>query len=414
MKICLITNEKLGESIRLEKQARTLLGLGHELVLICWTDKFISTQKFCEVIPVYGIVRQIPRLLLKLVTQFYKLFFIDILALRSILHAVNKVKPRVVLVRDFDLVRTVLMIRKFCQFKMIYDVNDLVSYRMQSFVQTEKPNWGYRLYGRLNEPFIGIDRIRRLESYCFRTVDFITVPYEHYKEKMIGNGILADKITILPNYEDLSWRRSVIRMPEILEQFKDQFVVIYVGSFSPYRGIDVLIRAMLIIKEKIRKSKLILVGPVRDIEARTKKSFEDMVEKINLSDVVYFTGTVSAELVLSYIDASNVCVSPFKDTIHTNEIAGHKLFMYMASGKPLVVTDLRLQSKIVNQTRCGLIVPPDDPQQLADAIEKLYQDINLRQELGARGKTAVEQLYNWEIGAKDFINTINKLEAEIV
>jgi len=412
MRICLITNEKLGESIRLEKQARTLLKLGHELVLICWGDKFICHQKFCGVIPVYGIVRRIPWLLSKLITQFYKLFFIDVLALRFIFPVINRFRPHVVLVRDFDLVRTVLIARRFRYFKMIYDVNDLVSYRMQSIDKAERYNWLYRLYSRLNEPFVGIKRVRRLELRYFQETDIITTPTDHYKEKMISNGIFAGKITMLPNYEDLSWRQSVIRKPEILKKFKDQFVVIYVGSFSSYRGIDILIRAMSIIREKIKNSKLILVGPVRDVEEKTKKSFEDMVEKMNLSDVVYFTGKVSTELVLSYIDAANVCVSPFKDTIHTNEIAGHKIFMYMASGKPLVVTDLRLQSRIINHAGCGLTVPPNSPEQLAKAIEKLYQDVKLRQELGARGQVFVKQRYNWEIGAKDFVSIIDKLEEE--
>lgn len=46
MRICLITNEKLGESIRLEKQARTLLRLGHEIILICQAEfgKFLKSM----------------------------------------------------------------------------------------------------------------------------------------------------------------------------------------------------------------------------------------------------------------------------------------------------------------------------------------------------------------------------------
>ena len=413
VRICLVTNEKLGESIRLEKQARTLLRSGHELIVVCWADKRELPQKFCDTIPIFGIVRPRSWLITKLLTQVYKLFYIDVLALPFILRAVDQFRPHVVLVRDFDLVGTVLAASRLCHFKVIYDVNDLVSYRMMSNLQVSQQSRLAQLRIKLNAPFTGIDRISRLESHYFRTVDRVTTPYDHYKEKMVAMGVATARIVVLPNYEDLAWRQTVIRDTAILERYKGQFVISYVGSFYPHRGVDVLIRAMPMVVEQVLEARLVLVGPVRDIETNLKLSLEDLVKHMGLWDYVEFSGTVPTKMVLSYVDAANVGVIPFRDTIHTNIIVGHKLFMYMAAGRPLIVTNLRGQAEVVRQTECGLVVPPDDPVRIAEAIVKLYHDPQLRHTLGEKGKTAVLQSYNWKVGSRGFRRMVDELAAEV-
>lgn len=413
MRICLVTNEKLGESIRLEKQARTLLRSGHELALVCWADQRVMSQKFCAAVPVYGIVRPQSWLIIKLLTQVYKLFYIDVLALPVILRVVDRFRPHVVLVRDFDLVGTVLAMSKLRHFKVIYDVNDLVSYRMLSNLQAPQRGWLVQLRNKLNAPFVGLDRIRSLESHYFRTVDRVTTPYDHYKAKMVAMGISAAKIVVLPNYEDLEWRQAVIRDPATLGQYKDKFVISYIGSFHWHRGVDILIRAMPMVVPLVPEARLVLVGPVRDIEKDLKRSLESLASKIGVLDYIEFTGTVPTEAVLSYMDAADVGTIPFRDTIHTNIITGHKLFMYMAAGKPLVVTGLQRQAEVVRRAECGLVVPPDDPQQMAEAIVKLYHAPQLRHTLGERGKAAVQQRYNWAAGSREFVRMMSELAVEV-
>ena len=412
MRICLVTNEKLGESIRLEKMARTLLRSGHELALVCWLDKRKLPIKFCETIPVYGIFRPKSRLINKLLTQVYKLFYIDIWALPFILKAIDRFCPHVVLVRDFDLVGTMLVAKKLRRFKVIYDVNDLVSYRIVSSSKVPQGDW-VQFRNKLNAPLVGVNRIRHLESRYFHAVDRISIPNDHYKEKMLAMGVPGEKLVVLPNYEDLEWHETKSRAPAVLRKYKDQFIISYVGAFYPRRGVDVLIRAMPMVLDTIPEAKLVLVGPVRDIEANLKLSLENLAREMGLSDYIEFTGTVPTELVLSYVDATDIGVIPFRDTIHTNNAVGHKVFMYMAAAKPLIVTNLHGQAEVVHKVGCGLLIPPDDPQHLAEAIVKLYHDPQLRHMLGEKGKTAVQQGYNWDVGSREFMRMVDKLAMEI-
>jgi glycosyltransferase involved in cell wall biosynthesis len=345
--------------------------------------------------------------------QIYKLFFVDLSALYPILGVVDNFKPEVLFVRDFPLVGTALIVRKIRQVKVIYDVNDLVSYRMMSDLRVPQQGRLVQLRKKLNSPFAGIDRIRRLESHYFRTVDRIIIPNDHYKEKMLAMGVPGEKLVVLPNYEDLEWHETKSRAPAVLRKYKDQFIISYVGAFYPRRGVDVLIRAMPMVLDTIPEAKLVLVGPVRDIEANLKLSLENLAREMGLSDYIEFTGTVPTELVLSYVDATDIGVIPFRDTIHTNNAVGHKVFMYMAAAKPLIVTNLHGQAEVVHKVGCGLVVPTGDPQHLAEAIVKLYHDPQLRDILGEKGKTAVQQSYNWEVGSQQFVGMIKELAREV-
>ena len=409
MKICLIQNEKLGQSIRLEKQSRTLLKLGNEMALICGSDQKILTEKFCGEIPVYGVVRPKFWIINKILTQLYKLFYIDIWAFAYIYRVIKCFRPQVVIIRDFDLVGTLLALSKLVQFKVIYDVNDLRSYRVKSLEAMYPNYWFNNLRKYVNAPFAGVSRIQRLELKYFKKVDSIIVA-NNYKERLMGMGIPTSKITLLPNYEDFEWWQSVPRDPMILNKYKNKFKISYIGSFGWHRGVDILVRSMSLVVQFIPEARLVIVGPVTHFEDEQKRSLDKLIAEIDVSKSVEITGNVPNNAVLSYLDASDVCVIPFRDTIHTNNILGHKLFMYMASGKPLIATNLRLQAEVIGQIDCGLVIKPNDPKSLADAIIRLYNDPQLRYRLGENGRKAVEQQYNWKRGSQEFEILLKNLE----
>jgi len=76
-----------------------------------------------------------------------------------------------------------------------------------------------------------------------------------------------------------------------------------------------------------------------------------------------------------------------------------KLLSIMASGRP-VITSLPLTGdtpKIINENKCGLAVAPADPQALAEAILKLYNDKSLREEFGSNGRLAAENIFSREV-----------------
>ena len=77
-----------------------------------------------------------------------------------------------------------------------------------------------------------------------------------------------------------------------------------------------------------------------------------------------------------------------------------KLFEGMASGRPVIVSDLPFQGALVRETGCGLVVPPSDTAALAAAVAELASDPARADEMGRAGRAAAEREHSWQARAK--------------
>jgi glycosyltransferase involved in cell wall biosynthesis len=79
-----------------------------------------------------------------------------------------------------------------------------------------------------------------------------------------------------------------------------------------------------------------------------------------------------------------------------------KLFEYMASGKPILSSDLPAIAEVVRNGESAMLVPPGDVSALAHALKSLYEDPALRERLGAAAKVQSSQ-YSWLVRAKNIL-----------
>jgi glycosyltransferase involved in cell wall biosynthesis len=89
----------------------------------------------------------------------------------------------------------------------------------------------------------------------------------------------------------------------------------------------------------------------------------------------------------------------------------HKLFDYMRESKPVIVPGFSLEvERIVRESECGLLVDVTNPQAIADAALQLLRDPELSARLGANGRNAVEEKYNWQAEEKVLLEAFARLE----
>jgi glycosyltransferase involved in cell wall biosynthesis len=81
---------------------------------------------------------------------------------------------------------------------------------------------------------------------------------------------------------------------------------------------------------------------------------------------------------------------------HDDAIRSNKLYEYMAAGVPVIASDMPRWREIVCGVGCGLVVDPHDPAAIAAAIERLLRNPAEAEEMGRRGRAAVESTFNWE------------------
>ena len=150
-------------------------------------------------------------------------------------------------------------------------------------------------------------------------------------------------------------------------------LILFIGRFRYYKGLHVLIDAM----EKVN-GRLLLIG-AGPLDA----SLRNRARRLDRRDRVVFLGERSDREVVRFLHASDVFVLP---SVQRSEAFGIVQLEAMACGKPLVCTAIGTGTTFVNQHgRTGRVVPPDDPRELADAIQHLLDHPEERATLGAAG-----------------------------
>lgn len=151
-------------------------------------------------------------------------------------------------------------------------------------------------------------------------------------------------------------------------------VVGSVGRFEPVKGYDTLLRAAALLRAHQPKVQFLLAGEGEE-EPRLKR----LAEALGVEDRVVFLGW--QEDIPEILSALDLFVLPSR-----NEGMGRALVQAMAMGKPIVATRVGGVPEVLGEGEAGLLVPPDDPVQLSQAIEQLLTDTELARQLGEAGE----------------------------
>ena len=220
--------------------------------------------------------------------------------------------------------------------------------------------------------------------------DVIISPSGYYISESRFLGKYRDKIVVIPNginIEDFDIPYSKEECRDKLGLPIDENMILFVGILSPYKGPDVLLRAMPKILKNIPNTKLVLVG-----SGGMKEELERLSKKIGIEDYVKFVGFVEESLKPLYYKAADVFCLP--STMST-ESFGIVNLEAMACGVPIVASKIGGIPDAVKDGENGLLVPPRDPEKLADAIIYLLENENIRKKMGKNGREKVED-YSWE------------------
>lgn len=184
------------------------------------------------------------------------------------------------------------------------------------------------------------------------------------------------------------------------EEFADgKLNVLFVGRLEKRKGLDYLLRACGKVKTQFPNLRLIVVGP----GTRLRPGYENLVEDMHLTDVVFTDFIPSAELPTYYRSADIFCAPATG-----GESFGIVLLEAMASGKPVIATDIEGYASLLARGEEGLLVPPRDEESLARALLSLLNDKSLRHQMGAKGRIKAEK-YSWANVARQVMDYYTSL-----
>ncbi|MBN3033725.1 MAG: glycosyltransferase family 4 protein [Candidatus Saganbacteria bacterium] len=168
---------------------------------------------------------------------------------------------------------------------------------------------------------------------------------------------------------------------------KDPRQLLFLGRLAGNKGCDYLVKAMPRVLEKFPGAKLIICG-----DGEEKAHILDLVTRFGIGPSITFLGTATFEQLVELYYTSLAYVFP---SINRLEAFGIVQLEAMANYTAVIASDIPGPNAVMEPGQSGLLVPKQDPEALAGAINSLLADPERARAMGRRGRQLVETKYNW-------------------
>ncbi len=176
---------------------------------------------------------------------------------------------------------------------------------------------------------------------------------------------------------------------------RDDLVVMYTGNFESYQGVEMLLKSISLLpisgkdalsvnSQTHHEIKLALVGG----ETGQINRLKSFAGRFGILDSVLFLGKYPMEKIPLLLSLADILVSPRIEGTNTPM----KIFDYLASGRPIVATNLPMHTQVLSEKTAVLCEP--GPECFADGIQKLIRNEKLRKEIGEEGRALIESKYS--------------------
>lgn len=240
---------------------------------------------------------------------------------------------------------------------------------------------------------------RRRSFKIFKVLDTL-IYNRYYKIICVSKQVQVALIEWLPNLQ----RKSVVISNGVLVSDLSnrspikKYDVLFVGRLTKAKGVDILIKAINILKEKYRKEiRAAIVG-----KGYLEEELKELVKELGIGEEVEFLGIRS--------DIERLMKST-KLFVLTSRWEGLPLTILeaMSSGAGIIATKVGGVPEVIQNGKEGILISPEDPTALARAIAELLKDRELRVKMGINAYKKVKEKYSIEVYSKNILEFYKSL-----
>ncbi|MEX0686531.1 MAG: glycosyltransferase family 4 protein [Balneolales bacterium] len=243
---------------------------------------------------------------------------------------------------------------------------------------------------------------KRKHLQKWMSADHLIVVSSRFKEKMIHDGIQADKISVIHNGVDLKAYKNVdmLSVKKIRHTlgFDNEIVIGFIGSILPWHRVDMFLEAIRKLKNDFPIKGLIVGGGIW-------KMYQEKAKEMGLEKDVVFTGMVDPMKVPKMVSAMDICTLP-GSTDYNSPV---KLFDYGAAKKPVVAANFQAVSEILDDRKSGLLFSQGNLESYVNTLRELLNDKGLQNRLGNNLHANVSKYHSWEYVASQTNQIIEKV-----
>lgn len=176
--------------------------------------------------------------------------------------------------------------------------------------------------------------------------------------------------------------------------------ICYIGTISKIRGIREICSAFDHVETE---AKLVLAGQFNEPDV------EKEVRSLPCWNRVDYLGLIEHDSVYDVLQRSVAGLVTLHPLANFKEALPIKMFEYMQAGIPVIASDFPLWREIIERSRCGILVDPLNPSEIADAIDFLVAHPEIACEMGRNGRVDVLNVYNWQAEERSLIALYEEL-----
>ncbi|MBI5669318.1 MAG: glycosyltransferase [Chloroflexi bacterium] len=176
----------------------------------------------------------------------------------------------------------------------------------------------------------------------------------------------------------------------------------YVGNLERYQGIDLLLDSFA--RARLDNAHLVIIGGAPE----HIRHYQHRAAQLGIASRVHLIGSRPVAALPAYLAQADILVSPRIKGVNTPM----KIYSYLASGRPVVATDLKTHTQVLNPDVALLAQPT--PQAFAEGLARLAHDAALRQRLGENGQRLIAEKHNYTAFVKTFNALLDGLAPQAV
>jgi glycosyltransferase involved in cell wall biosynthesis len=203
-------------------------------------------------------------------------------------------------------------------------------------------------------------------------------------------GINGNRVRVILNGTNVDLYAAHYDEQQVRQRFRIRpgKIIIYVGGFQIWQGVDVLIRALCQVLPVCPDARLVLVG-----DGPEKESVMALADRLSVTHAINALGWLVPSDVAAVMSIADVAAAPYKGW---SEMVGMKTADYMASGRAIVTSAQDKKHSLIEHGRTGVLVEPGQVEPLAQAIIQLLQDDALRLRLGQAAQRQARAALSWD------------------
>lgn len=231
--------------------------------------------------------------------------------------------------------------------------------------------------------------IRWLTGYVLKRVDLITCDAEHLIDKMVELGAVREKLRLIyfgTDTQAFTPQRRESGFGEGLQLGSDSLLVISLRRLDPVYDVETLIRAVPQVVGQVPNARFLIAG-----DGEQRDALEQLASSLGVLDSVRFVGLLDSEQLPRYLASADVYVS----TALSDGGLAASTAEAMACGLPVVITRFGDNEKWVTDGEGGFVIPPGEPDVLAEKLVYLLKNQEIRKQFGRVNRRTIEEKNNY-------------------